>query len=201
MLLQCADLRLRLRCRGTQHAGLDHASRHEHFACQRNARARNERSAILYERHEPFVRQTVKHFPDRGTAYACQFTIPFLSPAAVPVLTDVPARPSECGHRSRRSYLWWTTPRSGGSTDQLGKPVFEPKALDDSPRIGHIHVTVDDAPWHWADASGEPLIIVGLPVGANTLQKCSCALRSRPQKISLAYRAPNRSEQILCVIQ
>jgi Family of unknown function (DUF6130) len=44
-------------------------------------------------------------------------------------------------------------------------PVFGPKALDDSPRIGHIHVTVDDAPWHWADASGEPLIIVGLPVG------------------------------------
>ncbi|WP_109476894.1 DUF6130 family protein [Paraburkholderia sp. C35] len=44
-------------------------------------------------------------------------------------------------------------------------PVFGPKALDDSPRIGQIHVTVDDAPWHWADASGEPLIIVGLPVG------------------------------------
>jgi hypothetical protein len=44
-------------------------------------------------------------------------------------------------------------------------PVFGPKALDDSPRIGHIHVTVDDATWHWADASGEPLIIVGLPVG------------------------------------
>lgn len=44
-------------------------------------------------------------------------------------------------------------------------PVFGPKALDVSPRIGHIHVTVDDSPWHWADASGEPLIIVGLPVG------------------------------------
>jgi hypothetical protein len=34
-----------------------------------------------------------------------------------------------------------------------------------SPRIGHIHVTVDDAPWRWADASGEPLIINGLPAG------------------------------------
>jgi hypothetical protein len=33
-------------------------------------------------------------------------------------------------------------------------PAFGPKALDDSPRIGHIHVSVDDAPWHWADASG-----------------------------------------------
>jgi hypothetical protein len=44
-------------------------------------------------------------------------------------------------------------------------PVFGAAALDVSPRIGHIHVTVDDAPWHWADASGEPLIIQGLPVG------------------------------------
>jgi Family of unknown function (DUF6130) len=33
-------------------------------------------------------------------------------------------------------------------------PVFGPGALDVSPRVGHIHVTVDDAPWHWADASG-----------------------------------------------
>jgi hypothetical protein len=48
-------------------------------------------------------------------------------------------------------------------------PVFGPKALDDSPRIGHIHVTLDDAPWHWADASGEPLIIVGLPVGQHKI--------------------------------
>jgi Family of unknown function (DUF6130) len=43
--------------------------------------------------------------------------------------------------------------------------VFGPGALDVSPRIGHIHVTVDDAPWHWADASGEPLIIQSLPPG------------------------------------
>lgn len=44
-------------------------------------------------------------------------------------------------------------------------PVFGPAALDVLPRIGHIHVTVDDAPWRWADASGEPLIINGLPAG------------------------------------
>ena len=43
--------------------------------------------------------------------------------------------------------------------------VFGPGALDVSPRIGHIHVTVIDAPWHWADASGEPLIIQSLPPG------------------------------------
>ena len=44
-------------------------------------------------------------------------------------------------------------------------PVFGPNALAVSPRIGHIHVTVDDAPWHWADASGEPLIMNGFPAG------------------------------------
>jgi Family of unknown function (DUF6130) len=38
-------------------------------------------------------------------------------------------------------------------------PVFGPNALDVSPRIGHIHVTVGHSPWRWADASGEPLII------------------------------------------
>jgi hypothetical protein len=44
-------------------------------------------------------------------------------------------------------------------------PVFGPGALDVSPRIGHIHVTVDDAPWHWADTSGETVVVVGLPPG------------------------------------
>jgi Family of unknown function (DUF6130) len=48
-------------------------------------------------------------------------------------------------------------------------PVFGPNALDVSPRIGHIHVTVDDAPWHWADASGEPLIIQSLPAGPHKI--------------------------------
>lgn len=46
-------------------------------------------------------------------------------------------------------------------------PVFGPAAREVSPRVGHLHVTVDDAPWHWADASGEPLIIQGLPAGSH----------------------------------
>jgi hypothetical protein len=45
--------------------------------------------------------------------------------------------------------------------------VFGPAALAVSPRIGHIHVTVDDAPWHWADASGVPVIINGLARAAH----------------------------------
>jgi hypothetical protein len=44
-------------------------------------------------------------------------------------------------------------------------PVFGPGALTVSPRVGHIHVTVDDAPWHWADASNTPIILRGLPAG------------------------------------
>jgi hypothetical protein len=44
-------------------------------------------------------------------------------------------------------------------------PVFGEGALQVSPRIGHVHVTVDDLPWHFVDASGETLIVAGLPAG------------------------------------
>lgn len=44
-------------------------------------------------------------------------------------------------------------------------PVFGKGALDVSPRIGHLHITVDDAPWHFVDASGETIILVGLIPG------------------------------------
>ena len=49
-------------------------------------------------------------------------------------------------------------------------PVFGSGALGVSPRVGHIHVTVDEAPWHWADASGTPLILRGLPPGPHTVK-------------------------------
>ena len=44
-------------------------------------------------------------------------------------------------------------------------PAFGPNALAVSPRIGHIHVRVDDASWVWADASGLPIILQGLLPG------------------------------------
>jgi hypothetical protein len=44
-------------------------------------------------------------------------------------------------------------------------PVFGPNALAVSPRVGHIHVRVDDASWVWADASGNPIILMGLIPG------------------------------------
>lgn len=46
-------------------------------------------------------------------------------------------------------------------------PVFGIGALDVSPRLGHIHITVDDAPWHFVDASGETIILVGLEPGSH----------------------------------
>jgi hypothetical protein len=48
-------------------------------------------------------------------------------------------------------------------------PVYGQAALNVSPRIGHIHVTVDDGPWHWADASNEPIIIVGMTPGPHKI--------------------------------
>ncbi|WP_025659680.1 DUF6130 family protein [Rhizobium sp. IBUN] len=48
-------------------------------------------------------------------------------------------------------------------------PVFGKGALDVSPRIGHLHITVDDLPWHFVDASGETLIVVGLTPGRHRI--------------------------------
>jgi hypothetical protein len=45
-------------------------------------------------------------------------------------------------------------------------PVFGAGALSVSPRVGHLHITVDDLPWHWADASDSNTVdLVGLPPG------------------------------------
>ncbi len=49
------------------------------------------------------------------------------------------------------------------------EPVYGQAALNVSPRIGHIHVTVDDAAWHWLNASGEPLVITGLTPGLHKI--------------------------------
>ena len=45
-------------------------------------------------------------------------------------------------------------------------PVFGSGALQASPRIGHLHVIVDDLPWWWADAGDNNTIdIANLPPG------------------------------------
>ena len=49
-------------------------------------------------------------------------------------------------------------------------PVFGPNALAVSPRLGHIHVALDDASWVWADASGNPIILQGLSPGSHKVR-------------------------------
>ena len=46
-------------------------------------------------------------------------------------------------------------------------PVFGPAATDVSPRLGHLHVTVDDWKGTWAHTSEDPIILVGLTPGAH----------------------------------
>ena len=50
-------------------------------------------------------------------------------------------------------------------------PVFGAGALTASPRIGHLHITVDDLPWWWADASDNNTVdIAGLPPGEHKVK-------------------------------
>src|SRR5262249_61400661 len=48
-------------------------------------------------------------------------------------------------------------------------PVYGPAALCVSPRIGHILVALDGPGWHWADASGQPIIVQGLAPGRHKI--------------------------------
>jgi hypothetical protein len=50
-------------------------------------------------------------------------------------------------------------------------PVFGAGAVDVSPRIGHLHISVDDLPWLWADASDSNTVdIAGLPPGEHKVK-------------------------------
>jgi hypothetical protein len=50
-------------------------------------------------------------------------------------------------------------------------PVFGEAAKDVSPRIGHLHVQVDDLPWWWADPSNINTIdLAGLPPGPHKVK-------------------------------
>jgi hypothetical protein len=49
--------------------------------------------------------------------------------------------------------------------------VFGEGALQVSPRLGHLHITVDDLPWWWADASDNNTIdLAGLPSGEHKIK-------------------------------
>ena len=50
-------------------------------------------------------------------------------------------------------------------------PVFGAGALQASPRIGHLHIAVDDLPWWWADAGDSNTVdIAGLPPGEHRVR-------------------------------
>jgi hypothetical protein len=45
-------------------------------------------------------------------------------------------------------------------------PVGGPAARNVSPRVGHLHITVDDLPWQWAEyGQSNTIILVGMPRG------------------------------------
>src|SRR5262247_3893739 len=45
-------------------------------------------------------------------------------------------------------------------------PVGGAAARDISPRVGHLHITVDDLPWQWADyGQSNTIILINLPRG------------------------------------
>jgi hypothetical protein len=49
-------------------------------------------------------------------------------------------------------------------------PIFGAGASDVSPRAGHLHVTVDNLPWHWADAGNTgAIVLAGLPAGEHNV--------------------------------
>jgi Family of unknown function (DUF6130) len=50
-------------------------------------------------------------------------------------------------------------------------PVFGKRALSASPRVGHLHVQVDDLPWWWADPGDVNTIdLAGMPPGPHKIK-------------------------------
>ena len=74
-------------------------------------------------------------------------------------------------------------------------PVFGAGAVQASPRVGHLHVTVDDLPWWWADASDNNTIdIAGLPPGPHKvkIQLVDANHNVFPgQAVTLAFTVPD----------
>jgi hypothetical protein len=49
-------------------------------------------------------------------------------------------------------------------------PVFNAGALNASPRVGHLHIHIDDVPWGWVEASDNNTIsVAGLPPGQHKM--------------------------------
>ncbi len=73
-------------------------------------------------------------------------------------------------------------------------PVFGPKAVPVSPRVGHVHVALDDLPWVWADASGNPIIVQGLPPGPHKLRLDLVNANHQPlDSRTITFVVPNKT--------
>lgn len=70
-------------------------------------------------------------------------------------------------------------------------PVYGDAAQGMTPRPGHLHVTVDRAAWHWVHASGDPLVIQGLPKGPHqvTLDLADANHRTL-QSVDVSFTVP-----------
>jgi Family of unknown function (DUF6130) len=77
-------------------------------------------------------------------------------------------------------------------------PVFGAGALGVSPRIGHLHITVDDLPWWWADASDNNTVdVAGLPPGEHKvrIQLVDANHTAFPgQVVTLAFTVPGHDQ-------
>jgi hypothetical protein len=76
-------------------------------------------------------------------------------------------------------------------------PVFGKQALTVSPRVGHLHVRVDDLPWLWADASDSNTVdIGGMPPGEHkvTIDLVDATHRVYPrQSKTVKFTIPRRA--------
>jgi hypothetical protein len=117
------------------------------------------------------MQTSVKHLPDMalGITFAsgalAQADHP---PAVIPVASEAAARlvvyPAQPDALARGVVIVQFR------TENLRiMPVFGPKAVEVSPHLGHMHVTVDDRPGTWAHTSYDPVIIVGLAPGPHKI--------------------------------
>lgn len=78
-------------------------------------------------------------------------------------------------------------------------PVFGKEALHLSPRVGHLHVRVDDLPWMWADTSDNNTVdIGGMPPGEHkvTIELVDPMHRVYPgQSKTLTFTVPESAKQ------
>ena len=73
-------------------------------------------------------------------------------------------------------------------------PVFGANAVAVSPRVGHIHVALDEATWVWADASGNPIILQGLSSGPHKVRIDLVDANHRPlDKRSITFVVPEKT--------